>query len=307
MNVDWWRYKYLSKGKRCLSDFLVRFLHKFFQAISEKLNVFATYDIVETSQQVSEVTLIQGQIFSGVTLEICRFYKKIYPNTTIVLSTWEEEVVKPFQSLQDETFAIVQSEKPITPGPSNINLQIASSRSGIEYLLDQGCTHILKTRTDVLLANSTFLNYLFWIHSKGKENALVFSSFNSFLFRLFSPSDQVMFGRATDIARFWSLDLVTSVEDIDFPEKHLFKNYLESSGYETGDNLKSYLIALRDYSVIADHEQLGQIWNKGAYTALNYRWRGTKFPNPMTQLSFWQWEMLHDGFTYFEELNKKLK
>jgi hypothetical protein len=250
--------------------------------------------------------VIQGPIFPGITFETCKYYKKVYPAADIVLSTWEGENTSEFKALCDSKFKVIQSIKPYSSGQQNINLQIASSAAGIKHLNSQSCTHILKTRTDILLGNRSFLNYLVWMHSKGKQNALVFSSFNSFLFRLFSPSDQVMFGEAKAIARFWSIDLVRDGEEIDFPEKYLFKKYLESNGYETREELTSYLIALRDYTVIADHDQLGQIWNKGAYTALSARWRGEKFPNRWTELTSWYWEMLQDDLTYFEKLNNSL-
>jgi len=316
MNVQERPNRLFLRGVKGLKAFFLKFLHNLFHISSEKLNLFATYDIVELPHQGYVVPpikdlakvgiVIQGPIIPRTTLEICMFYKKIYPQVRIVLSTWESENTEPFQGFLDERFAVIQSVKPKAPGPSNINLQIASTIAGINQLRDQGCNYILKTRTDTLLGNSSFLNYLIWMHSKGKQNALVFSSFNSFLFRFFSPSDQVMFGDVTDIARFWSIDLVPDDQEIDFPEGYLFKNYLELNGYETREELTNYLIALRDYAVIADHEQLGQIWNKGAYTALNYRWRGEKFPNRMTQLSTWHWEMLQDEFNYFEELNDSL-
>ena len=71
--------------------------------------------------------VIQGPIIPRTTLQICMFYKKIYPQVQIVLSTWESEDIEPFQRLQDERFAIIGSEKPDVSGPSNINLQITSS------------------------------------------------------------------------------------------------------------------------------------------------------------------------------------
>ena len=316
MNVHERLNRFFPKGRKGQRAYFFKFLHRLFRLSSEKLNLFATYDIVELNHGANEVPLIkdharvgiviQGPIIPRTTLEICAFYKKIYPQVRIVLSTWEDEDTDPFKELKGERFEVIQSAKPKAPGPSNINLQIASTIAGINRLRDQGCNYILKTRTDTLLGNSSFLNYLMWMHSKGKQNALVFSSFNSFLFRFFSPSDQVMFGDVTDIARFWSIDLVPDDQEIDFPEGYLFKNYLELNGYETHEELTNYLIALRDYTVIADHEQLGQIWNKGAYTALNYRWRGEKFPNRMTQLSSWHWEMLQDELSYFEKLSNSL-
>ena len=291
-------------------------LHKLFRASSERSNLIATYDVLDLSDQTDEVQImkdnlmigivIQGPITTRTTLEICKFYKRIYPDVQIVLSTWEKEGTDPFLALTDDRFSVIKNVKPDLPGPSNINWQITSTKNGINFLVDQGCTHILKTRTDILLGNFSFLNYLIWMHSKGKKHAVVFSSFNSFLFRLFSPSDQVMFGEATDIARFWSIDLVPENQKIEFPEKFLFKKYLESCGYQTNEDFRNYLTALRDYAVIADHEQLGQVWNKGSFTTMNHRWRGEKFPNSMTQLSSWYWEMLKDDFAYFEKLDNFL-
>jgi hypothetical protein len=308
--------RFFAKGGRGQNALFDKILHKMFRASSERSNLLATYDIFDFSHQAGEVKLIkdnvkigiviQGPIIARTTLEICKFYKRIYPEVQIVVSTWETENTDSFAALTDYHFSVIKSVKPVSPGPSNINLQITSTINGINILLDQGCTHILKTRTDVLLGNFSFLNYLMWMHSKGKKNAVVFSSFNSFLFRLFSPSDQVMFGEASDIARFWSIGLIPKDQRIDFPEKYLFMNYLESSGYKTRDEFSNYLTALRDYTVIADHEQLGQIWNKGAFTTLNYRWRGEAFPNPMSQLTSWHWELLQNEFTYFEKLYKSL-
>lgn len=295
----------------------LKILHKLFHFCSENLNLFATFDIRELSTQENAITpikdtlkvgiVIQGPIIPRTTLEICTFYKKIYPNVPIVLSTWEGEDVTPFQFLVDPNFSIIKSVKPQVPGTSNVNFQIKSTIAGIKNLADKGCTHLLKTRTDILLGNPDFINYLIWMHSKGKKNALVVSSFNSFIFRLFSPSDQVMFGQASNLEEFWSIDLVLENQNLDFPEKYLFQNYIKIHGYETKEELNNYLIALRDYTVIADHEQLGQIWNKGVYTSLGYRWRGENFPNRMIQLSAWHWEMLQDDLSYFEELNDSLE
>ena len=316
MNVKERQTRFFANGDNGQKAFFMKLLHKFFRIASKKLNLFATYDILDLSHQANAVTLvdsdarigivIQGPIIPGTTLQICKFYKQIYPNVQIVLSTWGSENTDQFQTLNGGGFTIIQTEKPEVSGPSNINLQIASTIAGLNHLIDKDCTHILKTRTDILLGNSSFLNYLIFMHSKGKQNALVFSSFNSFLFRLFSPSDQVMFGAVADMTRFWSLGLVPDNQEIEFPEKYLFKKYLESLGYKSQEDLTSYLIALRDYTVIADHELLGQIWNKGAYTALNYRWRGANFPNHMTQLCSWHWEILHHNLDYFRLLNNSL-
>ena len=194
MNVQERLNRLFLRGAKGLKAFFLKFLHKLFHLSSEKLNLFATYDIIELPRQAYVVPpikdlakvgiVIQGPIIPRTTLEICMFYKKIYPQVRIVLSTWESEDTEPFQRFQDERFAVIKSIKPDVSGSKNINLQISSSIAGINHLKDQGCSYILKTRTDILLGNSSFLNYLLWMHSKGKPHALVFSSFNSFSIEL---------------------------------------------------------------------------------------------------------------------------
>ncbi len=314
--MGWRVNKVLLKERSNLKTILMKFLHKLFNWSSEKLNLFMAFDVLDVSGPGHEVSLsrddltigivIQGPIFPRVTLEICKFYKKVYPDVYIVLSTWEGEHTSDIETLCDSKFIVIKSAIPDSPGQQNINFQIASSKAGITYLNGFGCTHILKTRTDILLGNSSFLNYLLWMHSKGKQNSLVFSSFNTFLFRPFSLSDQVVFGAASDMERFWAIDLIPANQGIDMPEKYLFTKYIESHGHKTLETFNNYLIALRDFSVVADHEQLGQIWNKGSYTALNYRWRGEKFPYLMTQITSWHWEMLQSDFSYFERINSEL-
>ena len=296
----------------CFNEYV---LHHYFRSGNSKIDIIATYDLIDVSQQ-SCVDLgefdgtigivIQGPIVQKTTLNFCKFIQATYPEVFVVLSTWECEDISQFKVLIGTKFKIIRSKKPEIAGPSNINLQIVSSKAGIEILERLGCSHILKTRTDIFLTNPQFLNYLIWAKSKGKSNAIVFSSFNSFIFRLFSISDQLMFGKTEEISKFWNLDLVGHEHTVSIPEVHLFLNYLKVSGFVPENNLTSYICALTDFVVIADHEQLGQIWNKGSFTALNYRWRGKKFPHPLSQWSYWLWELASRDDAYFKILNEKI-
>jgi len=315
----------MNKGREQLfqrmSDGLLRrafggsFLHRLFRAGNSKSDLIATFDLISFSQQ-QEVDLIhsdasigvviQGPVVKKNTLAFCKFIQATYPKVNVVLSTWVGEDLSEFTGNVNSNFRIIQSTKPEFAGPSNINMQIVTSRAGIELLENLGCSYILKTRTDVFLTNANFLNYLTWAKSKGKSHAIVFSSFNSFLFRLFSVSDQVMFGKTDDISKFWNLNLVNRENSIIVPEIYLFGEYLKTFGFHPEENLTSYLSALADYAVIADHEQLGQIWNKGSFTALNYRWRGNSFPNSMSPLSYWLWELTTKDDSYIQNLRKDL-
>jgi hypothetical protein len=220
-----------------ISDKLLRqafsesLIHRLFRSGNSKSEVIATFDLINISQQrevdlslvVGQIGIvIQGPIHKRTTFNFCKFVRVVYPGAIVVLSTWDNEDVSDFKVFVDENFQIIQSRKPEFPGPSNINMQIVSSRAGVELLEKLGCSHILKTRTDIFLTSAQFINYLIWAHGKGRSNAIVFSSFNSFLFRLFSVSDQVMFGNTVDIARFWKLNLVSNESSITIPEVYLF-------------------------------------------------------------------------------------
>jgi hypothetical protein len=223
-----------------------------------------------------------------------------------VLSTWDDEDISTFEPLIGPNFRILQSKKPEYPGPANINMQIVSTRAGIQALVALGCDRILKTRTDIFLANPQFLNYFSWAKSKGESHSIVFSSFDSFLFRFFSVSDQVMFGSADDLTVFWNLNLVAPNETPPISEVHLFQEYLKRNEFLPEDTFDSYMAALRDYAVIADHEQIGQIWNKGTFTSLGFRWRGSTSPHPMSPLTHWLWDSIRQDASYLRSLLSKL-
>jgi hypothetical protein len=295
--------------------FRPNFLHRFFDSGTSALNLISTYDILDVSKQENLTQInsdesigvvIQGPIVKNFTFKMCSYLIKTYPKVKMVLSTWEDEDVSEFHKLLGENFEISQSRRPLSSGPSNINLQILSTIAGINRLSKFECTHILKTRTDVFLGNPQFLNYLSWMKRKGDSQAIVFSSFNSFLFRLYSPTDQVMFGTAADIARYWSIDLVDQEEIVDIPERYLFQKYLKSNGFEAIESFSSYLASLKKFAVIADHEQLGQVWNKGVFTSLSFRWRGSSFPHLMSPLSAWLWDSIKNDDPYIQELYEKI-
>lgn len=296
----------------CFSE---RLLQKYFKYGNENQFFSATYDVIDVSEQ-TEVTqirlknpigiVIQGPINRMTTLRFCKFIRATYPSVKVVLSTWEGEDLVDFIPLVGESFLIIQSKKPSFAGPSNINMQIVSTHAGIKALVDLGCVFTLKTRTDVFLSNPQFLNYLSWCKAQGEPSAIVFSSFNSFLFRFFSVTDQVMFGTTVDMVRYWSIDIVSNRDFVGIPEVYLFQKYLASQRFESEESLTSYLSALKQFAVIADHEQLGQVWNKGAFTSLGYRWRGGRFPHPMSPLSYWLWDEIGRDGVYVEELYKSL-
>ena len=104
--------------------------------------------------------LVQGPVYLNPhsTLEICVRYCMLYPNVHVVFSTWDDQDVSEFLKLSHPNFHLVRSEKPRYAGPSNINLQIKSTRAGITYIESLDVNQILKTRSDIFIFSETFLN-----------------------------------------------------------------------------------------------------------------------------------------------------
>lgn len=310
------RHRIENRPARISVKFWGRYLDFLLQKIGSRVfdstNQFLTFDRISLTdfdsknprlfEDAKYGIVIQGPTIPKLTFEICKHYCRLFPTATIVLSTWTDQDISEFVNFKKNNFQLFVTETPEVRGPSNINLQLLSSRIGIEYLISQECTHILKTRTDMLLHNPELLNYLHWNLKKGTDKAIVFSSFNSFLFRKYSPSDQVTFSTIANAMSYWSIDLVTNDSMVSIPEEYIFTTYLKKNGFEVEDSLDFYWKSLSEFAVFVDHELLGQVWMKGSYSSLSYRWRSLVFPNKMTAITSWHWELMKTNPQYFREM-----
>ena len=78
--------------------------------------------------------MLQGPVITthDYTLETIKIYKKIFPKSHIILSTWQDENTEYLKKINSDDCIIIQNKKPDFSGSSNINLQIASSNAGIK-------------------------------------------------------------------------------------------------------------------------------------------------------------------------------
>ena len=139
--------------------------------------------------------VIQGQVIPTLTFRICERYKSLYPNANIVVSTWENQQTGDLEKIQQLGIYLIENEIPGFSGPGNINLQIASTKAGIEFCKEKNSDYILKNRSDTWLSSDYFLEYLSYMHETfaSANNKIIIPSYNSFLFRLYSPTDQIQF------------------------------------------------------------------------------------------------------------------
>lgn len=89
--------------------------------------------------------LLQGPI-SDWTVDIINKYKKKFPDTTILLSTWKD------QNIDQITCDVIQIDAPEFPKPNSlsINHQIIGSLAGLEKI---SCDIVMKCRTDQFVNN----------------------------------------------------------------------------------------------------------------------------------------------------------
>lgn len=96
---------------------------------------------------------MQGIVIQGPTnhyKRIIEHYKHI-PN--IVWSTWDDEPIDNLKYIESN-IPLITNKKPSVPGYLNINLQVLSTFSGIEYLIkEKEVTEVFKIRGDIIISD----------------------------------------------------------------------------------------------------------------------------------------------------------
>ncbi len=236
--------------------------------------------------------LVQGQLIPDVTFVSCRRYRTLYPNSKIVFSTWQGSRHRDIERIQNLGIHVIQNEQPEFPGPSNINLQIVSTKNGLDSLSEMGVSLVLKSRSDGILTADYLLEYLQFLFETYSENGkkIIIPSYNTFLFRLYSPTDQFQFGRTEILQKYWSCPLAENARiEFRFAESYLLREYLSSIGRNVSFTIEDSLIVYRDFFVIADNAELGLVLNKGTKLEVSNRWANDGFPQTFSEIHNWQW------------------
>ncbi|SEF66897.1 WavE lipopolysaccharide synthesis [Butyrivibrio sp. Su6] len=159
--------------------------------------------------------VIQGPVLyeGDFTLETLLYYRRLYPVTTIILSTWAGEVTTELRYMVEAVgIVVLENEKPEITGKTNVKLQALSSLKGIELAeRDKNIKYVLKTRTDQRFFLPDFLNYmrnmmsLYPVRRKELEGRIEFlGGYSSLLTYPFRLTDFMTFGTVGDIKRFYS-------------------------------------------------------------------------------------------------------
>jgi hypothetical protein len=175
--------------------------------------------ILALKKEFTTGILLQGDIRNW-TIPVIEEYQQNFPNSEIVLSTWNDEDISRIPC------RVIQSKipEPTYPYTSTKNFQIIGSQSGLKTMKSD---IILKIRTDMFVHNSNIFNIFFQEHSLDK----IMYSHSGFPkeFGDYWISDFVQLSSRKTLVNYWDnmkLDdgsISTSVLPV---ESHLTKYYV---------------------------------------------------------------------------------
>ena len=176
--------------------------------LSQDFNLESTCEISEKFAVIIQGPIKENSNFLKHTLKI---YKKIFKNSLIIVSTWEDENKELIEELHGENIHIIlNDDKEIKKSRSNINKQIISTNVALNFAKTQNVKYCLKTRTDQRIYNNNLETFLISLIKTFpvKENKLIKSRIlvppmGTFKFFLYHLTDLMMFGETQDLINYW--------------------------------------------------------------------------------------------------------
>ncbi|MBL8861157.1 MAG: hypothetical protein JNK02_04015 [Planctomycetes bacterium] len=157
--------------------------------------------------------VMQGPIaeLEDFTLETLRLYRRHFPRTHLILSTWDdtpETLLAPIRALGVD---VLLGPKPAVPGLYNINLQVVSAARGIEHAGRRGARWVLKTRTDQRMYSPQALRFLvatalaFPVTGGFRQrHRIVGVGHGTLKYAPYHLTDQTVFGHVDDMTVYWN-------------------------------------------------------------------------------------------------------
>jgi len=279
---------------------------------------------LESSCTINEkiAIIIQGPIKEKFNFlkDTINIYKKIFKNSIIIISTWENENISLINSLVDTNIYVLFNKEPL-PSRSNVDHQIISTNKGLNLAVQKKAKYALKTRADVRISKNnleTFLislTQIFPVKKNGIINSrIIVPSLITFKYRLFSLSDIVMFGETNDLLKYFDSELYEdSLIKFGIKNKDLLinKNILKNGTPLVAEiflcsrlikkiddsmnwSLENWWKSLKDYFCIIDNSSLDLFWYKYDWE-YEYRYSRTYSDKFARAIDFQDWLSLYNG------------
>jgi hypothetical protein len=221
-------------------------------------------------------------------------YLENFGKVGIVVSTWNDDPALEKLVLPPQV-QIILNVPPKSAGISNLNFQALSTVKSLLWAEANGFRFTLKMRTDQHLFSNVAIDRLLARYeylNTGQYPRIVTTDFNSFLFRPYSPSDQLMFADTITLRKFWQSydgeDETKQASD-DFAEKILLKSYMKYLGIPFHNTITQSLEIYRDLYAFIDNEDLGLHWFKGTQRSLRSRFPQDQYPTFESFVRFADW------------------
>lgn len=280
---------------------------------------------------------MQGPVVleDDMTFQTLRLYRKTMPGCELILSTWRDTDTHAIRRIKSLGVHVVMSEPPTLRGPQNLNLQIASTASGLAEAERLGCRYAMKTRADTRIHMSNVDQFcvnllrLFPLPEHASRQSrqqarLITLDFATRLYIPYHPSDMMMFGTIEDMLRYWSPELCppeqtyehcsTFGESFDklldqaIPEVVLCHRFFEPDGFELTGDLQNWWKLLSERFIVIDREMIHHFWRKNHLNQdlrCEIDWDNTN----MALCRFAQWSILNSDLVaapcQLEELRKQ--
>lgn len=234
-------------------------------------NLFITMESKCDEQKMVGI-IIQGQVLltDDFTLNNVKYYKKMYPYASIIVSTWDTTDDKVCEILKKVGAIVVLSRDPDITGIGNVNRQLVTTNAGIKKCKELGLPYILKTRTDQRICKLYFLEYFLSLINTFSSNAdsigllqerriVAFqATVGSSMFIPYMLSDMLFFGTTQDIEEYFSfpfsdVDHKTRANRWNYGKKLLDNNV---SIYEYYSKMAPEMMLAWNYAMTASNGKL---------------------------------------------------
>lgn len=248
---------------------------------------FNNYNLVSTDNiEKKYAVIIQGQIGSmyGFLSETLKIYNKIFPDTLIIISTWDSENKEKISKLKNKNIHIIFNESLHYKSPGNTDHQIISTYNALSFAKSRGIEYCIKQRADFRVNKNNVKTYLmslinnFPLQEKNEliKNRIIITSLGTFKYRLFSASDFFLFGHIDDLIKYFDKEsYIESISKYNFGKIPCFQNdtpviseiflcarYLKKIENNLEWNLDQWWLSLEKFYCVIDASSLDLFWLK---------------------------------------------
>lgn len=241
------------------------------------------------NQSSSFAIIMQGPLCQkdDMTANSIKFYKKAYPLSKIIVSTWKDESEEYIRKITELGAVVVQSERPSCSGIMNVNYQLTSSLVGVEKAKEMGCEFAVKTRTDQRICKPFIFDSMIsaiklFPGGEGQKGRLVtLGVCDGGMFTPYFTCDFLYLGYVDDLLSLFSAPFDNREDDKNLrdsnrlltrrqlaeqtraPEiyilKHYCKDFLKLNGEDT---VKEHWNVTKNYLICYGMNDVNLLWNK---------------------------------------------